>query len=724
MFYIELGNVLLKYSASNIGKIDELANNYFGVDLPLEIVDDLLKITRCTTIEDALTEIQNMFDIEESVSNQGQIDISVIDVNFFDTISRDGNNIIIPIGENTITATIENELLTNIAFSGLFEGNVKLVPYSDFTINDSNYIDLADAIPTVENAISIVQSNTISGQITIVDGEQTYPIDFVISKDGDYAEFKTVVYQANLSVQYHAGKVYICFANHVNIITTLDALPDAINKLTEGTEQETNISIEKQNSLIDILYDTIDPSKNPLLFTGFTKTENGFILSICNGVNVTLNNSTNRIDISTAVSGIKIDGYIIGNENVISVPTFNDSQYIPIENIFNFVGAIKNMSKENDFHIAGNMNIDGDLIGIGIDWVVPFDIKIKIVDGKLEAMATMGPIPTMVGVNNDVPYKADDTDSGKDRILKVYIKDNDIYMHRREKVGQFFGGGRIYEKCIKTSVESFFSDPMYYMQYALGFTDSIMGAINDAIQKSANRSAPINLNNIIKTFTVDSTGNNLTIALNMAELANNELLDVLTLNIALGKNNAGEDIISNVGLSVYMPLAEGIFTLTLTSNDIHFVDYGSPVDMTELYDYINNYKYKYDEEWEASDGEWIKASSVLYTLIFEENGGSEIANISQVYASPITLPTLSPIISENGVCLSTKTFAGWYTTSTFDEGTLFTRTTMPRKDVTLYAKWTEELRYYRSISFVTNSSDVLENVRALAVSTSATTHLA
>ena len=715
IFYIELGNILMKYSANNIGKIDEIANTYFGVDLPLEIVDDLLVITRCTTLEEVMTEIQNIFDIEGATEESKPFDLSIIDVNFFDTITNEGNNTIIPVGENTITVTVDNEILTNLAFNGLFKANAKFIPYTDCTvnINDSDFIDLADLIPTVENGIAIVQSETISGQLTIVDGDQTYPIDFVISKDGDYAEFKTVVYQANLSVQYHAGKVYICFANHINLVSKLEDLPDAINKLTAGTESETNISIEEQNSYIDMLYDLIDPDKNPLLFTEFTQTANGFIISIFNGVTVTVDNSTNRIDVSTVVNGISIDGYIIGSDSIVTVPTFDDSLYIPIENIFNFVGAIKNMSKETDFHIAGNMNIDGDLIGIGIDWVVPFDIKVKIVDGKLEAMASIGPIPTMVGVNNDVPYKADDTNSGKDRILKVYIKDNDIYMHRREEVGQFFGGGRIYEKCTKISVDSFFADPMYYMQYALGFTDSIMGAIDDAIQKSANRSAPINLNNIIKAFEVDSTGNNLTIALNMAEIANNELLDVLTLNIALGKNSAGEDIISNVGLSIYMPLAEGIFTLTLTSNDIHFVNYGSPVDMTELYNYVNNYKYKYDEEWEASDGDWVKASSVLYTIIFEENGGNEIANISQIHSSPITLPTPSAIITDNGTYQSTKTFAGWYTTSTFDEGTLFTSTTMPRKDTTLYAKWTEEIRYYRTISFVTNSTDTLNNVVAL-----------
>ena len=43
-----------------------------------------------------------------------------------------------------------------------------------------------------------------------------------------------------------------------------------------------------------MLYDVIDPDKHPLLFTGFTQTTNGFILSIYNGVDVYLDNSSNN----------------------------------------------------------------------------------------------------------------------------------------------------------------------------------------------------------------------------------------------------------------------------------------------------------------------------------------------------------------------------------------------------------------------------------------------
>jgi len=255
---------------------------------------------------------------------------------------------------------------------------------------------------------------------------------------------------------------------------------------------------------------------------------------------------------------------------------------------------------------------------------------------------------------------------------------------------------------------------MYYLQYGLGFKDSIMGAIDDAIQKSANREGSINLNNVIKSFTVDETGDNLGIVLNMAEIANNTDLDTLTLNISLGKNNNGKDIIANVGLSVYMPLIDA-FKLTLTSDNIHFVDYGKDVDMSALYQYINDYDFKYDEEWEASDGIWSKASEVVYTITFEENGGNAVNDITGAYGTPFALPKLSTIVSIEQIdgknVEVTKTFAGWYTDLNNDS-TLFTMTTMPKGDTTLYAKWNVSYRYEYTLTFVTNSNENVASISA------------
>jgi len=74
---------------------------------------------------------------------------------------------------------------------------------------------------------------------------------------------------------------------------------------------------------------------------------------------------------------------------------------------------------------------------------------------------------------------------------------------------------------------------------------------------------------------------------------------------------------------------------------------------------------------------YAKWSINQYTISFEENGGSEIKDISADYMTSISPPD-DP--SQEGY-----TFAGWYMESTYDN--LYTFDTMPASDLTLYAKW-------------------------------------
>ncbi len=67
-----------------------------------------------------------------------------------------------------------------------------------------------------------------------------------------------------------------------------------------------------------------------------------------------------------------------------------------------------------------------------------------------------------------------------------------------------------------------------------------------------------------------------------------------------------------------------------------------------------------------------------YTITFEENGGSVVADITQGYHTAVTAPATP---TREGY-----TFAGWY--SDIALTTAYTFTTMPASNVTLYAKWT------------------------------------
>ena len=703
--YLEIGNIYAKFAVNDLDKIETLLRDYFNIDLPLTQIIDLFENT--TASDKPL----------ESLADIGLIDLSVISLSFFDGITVDGNVTTIPVenvGEFKIILT--DKVLTNVAFSGFdVNASANFVGFEEISlsVSEDSYIELIKLLPTIENAINIISCPTISGTINLND---TISIDFAVNKEdvnNIYAEGYTQIQGANIKLMYLGGKVYIHFAETIKLVADFETLPETIENLLAKADVAFEFSDDLNlDSLLSTFFSLIDPAGIPILITGLSEGENNSLnITLHDNTTIYLNNLTQEINFSTNLNSTGLSGVIIGNDTPITIPTIDDSIYTPLDDVLDLVEAFLNMAKLDDFHIAGTFDIVGTLAGIDITWNVPFEVKIKNTNG-FEMMMTMGPVPVVVGLNNDVPFVTGDTNGGKNRYLTIYVKDGDVYIYRVEEVNRLFGmSTRKYEKCTKITAGTFFADPMKYVQYAIGFGDAIMGAIADSVAKATNREAPINLNNVVNSLTVVND-TSFTLVLNAAELANNSDLDTLTLHLGIGYDSAGESYLSTLGLKVFMPLAS-VFELTLTTSDTRIVNYGSPVDMSALYDYVNNYKYAYDAEWEASDGKWSKANEVLYTISFEENGGESVADITKAYGAEITLPTLANIEIDNGIAYTIKTFAGWYTSSTFEESTRFTQSTMPKGDTVLYAKWNENTRYYKTLSFVTNSDEALDSIIAL-----------
>ena len=74
---------------------------------------------------------------------------------------------------------------------------------------------------------------------------------------------------------------------------------------------------------------------------------------------------------------------------------------------------------------------------------------------------------------------------------------------------------------------------------------------------------------------------------------------------------------------------------------------------------------------------------VYYDVTFNTNGGSDVA-VQEVEEGKTSLEPADP--TKEGFV-----FSGWYATETFDEGTQFDFSNVISSDVTLYAKWTEEI---------------------------------
>ena len=395
--------------------------------------------------------------------------------------------------------------------------------------------------------------------------------------------------------------------------------------------------------------------------------------------------------------------------------------YVDISGSNELIKAIINMTSSKYFHITGKIDIAGQVIGMDITNLaqtllndIIFDIYIKVLDdGKVELFGSLGEIPAVVGLDNDVPYKFGDTESGSGRTLNFYYKDNFVYLYRSEKVDQLFGmSSRTYEKEVKVSLNTFLNDPMFYiLQYGVGLKENIMELINEAVAKTKNRTTPIDYSNIIKSFIVNNE-NSYTINLNMAEIANNTDLDTLSLTLNLAKDKDDKNYVALVKFSIYMPIADE-FKLTLSSNNITVKDYGSEFSMDKLYNFINGYKYNEGEFWQASNGSWELASETKYSVTFV-NGQNTISTVTGKPGANLSFPSMSTYVVDDGIAQKTYVFDGWFTNSNLKESSRYSKTTFPSGDTTLYAKFIETCVYYRTISFVSNSADSIANITTLA----------
>lgn len=501
-----------------------------------------------------------------------------------------------------------------------------------------------------------------------------------------------------------------------------DSLQDSISKIDQILSSVTNFTkiIKEINLSTDDLGQTILQVKLDIEGNGNVGT-----------VKLVLNkdeNNNGKLD-KISISNLNISGNVVNLEIAVNNSRNDSFDYLaenPAEEHIDFSGAnelinaVINTSELNYYEIDGSLNINGNLIGIDINWNVPVNIKIKLDENRNpEVMAVVGEIPAVIGVNNDVPYEFGDTESGSGRMLYVYYKDGYVYFYRTEYVNIMFGASkRKYEKKLKVSIEEVLSDPLKYVQYGIGFTDDIIAAIQASLDLAKGHTP--NLGEVIKSFDAKDS-QNFSVVLNMAEITNDPKLDTMTIGLSVVNNEATgyKNYIGKASLNMYMPLAS-VFDMTLSSDNLVLKDIGKELDFSQLYDYINSYTYDEGAQWQASNGNWSLAGVISYKISFEENGGSECEDIIAAAGTQINLPTYLENLTVNDVQNGTKyiyKFNGWYTTDTFEEDTKFTSNTMPRANTVLYAKWdlieTIQTKYY-TLSFNVNGGNETYNSISVA----------
>ncbi len=710
VIYLEYQNIYAKFAIADLPQLLTVVNAEFGTNLPVDLIERVLTAVSNKDMDALIAILTDEFGSGLDFSDV-KLDISKIDKTFFENIVVDGNNTIVPIGDKTITFTVVDKMLTAIQFNGFGANvNAQTIEYveNNLSADTESYIDLADFIPTIQNALQIVKSNTISGVINIDMNGTVIPVEINISKEAElYVELKTTVYNGVIEIYYYQNIVYLNLLNQIRLYSDLDTLPDALKELTEGMET----LIDPILNLIGITRDTvesIEKGDTTELKLGADKIENKLILTI-NDMEIVLENNDKQLSISTAFGNIILNASIFGKEELLVKKELNIDDYDPIEEIFRLFNAAKNMSKREDFHLTGY--VDLKLFDMALDTIY-FEVFIKVVNKNLELIVSFPNIPTIAFVTKGL------FENVSDRSLKVYYKDGNVFMHRTETRNK-----KLYEQCVKTTLDGFFADILNYVQFGFGFTDTIMNQMRKPAEKYR-QGETIDLNNVLSGYAIKKTQTQTEydMTFNLAEIVDNKVLGNLTLHTYIGEAGNGESYLQEMALQV--SVLNGLVNISTPKTNgadnkdklIKVVDYGKNIDanMQELYDYEAGYKFAYDTNMErTAGGEWTVASEKLRTLNFITNCDTTLPNISGVYNSDIALPTLENYQTDDGISHASFTFVGWYTSSNFEEDSLFESDKMPKFDTTLYAKWEEERRYYRTISFITNCNENFDAITDL-----------
>ncbi len=324
----------------------------------------------------------------------------------------------------------------------------------------------------------------------------------------------------------------------------------------ELTDNKLTLKANYNNNLIDIIFDT---------------NKNGNTLAILD-----LNNLIIKYKSDTDYQKINLHLSSIDN-NVIINP--DSKEYILINNIPSLLNAFIRTSTLKDFDIEGNLNVDFSLFGSTFKSEIGLKAKVVVDENKkpiiqlnmdLDKVNTV--LKSMITTNK----------------LDIYYKDNYVYIKK------VLNNNDIYE--LKVESNKFLKNIKYYLaEFGLGIPNTILSMFNQA---QSSKDATINYSKIINSYSYSD--NKYNIKLDIGAILKNKNFEILDFDILLN------DYIIKDDTDTKVKLVSGIENLKFSIINLIFVKIDNlkiknvneskitKVDMSGLYNYINNYKYEVD----------------------------------------------------------------------------------------------------------------------------------
>lgn len=387
-------------------------------------------------------------------------------------------------------------------------------------------------------------------------------------------------------------------------------------------------------------------------------------------------------------------------------------KYIDLSGAKDLLRAFVNTSNLTDWHITGKVQLDLALGSLKINAAeLDVDIQVQLDDSKQPIIAVeLSSYPLIAGVNNKNTNGVGAIGVlERHRTMSIYFKDGELYLKTKDAK---YGAYKELTRTTKITPQYLVENLSYYMQYLLGFTDTIQTKIDEAIEKSMSYTGATDYGNIILSYT--HVDNSHTLVLNMAEIAHNDDIGLLTLGLTTINNEStqNKDFLYRIDLDIKM-LDDMLALKTDSSKDgqgLFLTNIGEKVDVSKVDEIETLYKENgfalYGEYEKEGSKDWEKANTGTTEITYISQGETLSTSSGEV-ATIITFPQMSNFLlddHENGT-QTEYTFAGWFYDETFTMP--FTATTYPSYNTILYAKWEiVEVKTYAVIEFVTDIEQV------------------
>lgn len=738
--YINVVGLKVHFNIDDLDEIIQWVNDIFNANINFDINSTL----NTDNLIDKLKEIS--FDIIKS--------LSVLD--------------------NKLSVTFTNDLLINVDYDQYvtkveFEQSSKkaVLTCTDFDIinldklNKSEYKDytiFTELLTSANNLISSKQYKITAGVDKYNAGVRQDHIDANIALDITSmlgANLQILGLGEQIDINYEQKVLYLCYGgeNGLKICIQENALQEILSIVLTAM----GVDIDSIPMLKDFLQkadlDTGNISSimpeidlgNPLVYLeyidNFQITETCFIVTLKAEKLGTFAHGKD-IAIKLNYSGSKITGLQVDNlylnpdaDEYLNISVvLNDftnlnlvadkDKYIDLSDSKDLIRAFINTSSLNDYNIAGKVKLSINVLGEINAATVDVDVRVKKQVAKqivydevskeyveVEKTSWVGMIkisnyPIIGGVNNV------NTNSSlsltRKRTIAIYFKDGDIYL---STVDEKTTTVKQLSRATKITSSYLFGNLKYYIQYLLGFTDTIQNKINEAIDLSMSYTGTTDYGNIIQEYS--KSGNAHTIKVNLAELTHNS--DIGTLSVVLTILNSEETNNKDYlyRLDMDLRLLDDLLILQTDNksqeNALYLKNIGQSVDVSEMENFITLYDDVYgfglDGEYEKEgSGDWKQANTGSTTITFMSQGNVLDEKTGDI-ASLIEMPNMSNIVVDDNITRIEYKFDGWFYDEAFTSQ--FTSKVFPRYSTVLYAKWSIlSQKTYAQISFVTNQENV------------------